>query len=87
MGLKKTWNLLDDTQGHQEEEEKADRGDDLYHCIVKVLPAELFAVLGDLVDDRIGLDHPADQDTGGDGEDGHQDVVADVVEDVQDLRR
>jgi hypothetical protein len=24
MVLKKTWNLLDDTQGHQEEEEKAD---------------------------------------------------------------
>ena len=40
---------------------------------------------GDFVDDGLGLDNPADKDTGGNGGHRHQNVVAQIVQNIQDL--
>ena len=50
-----------------------------------MLSKEPFAVLGRLVDDCLGLDEPADKDTGADREDRHQDIVRQIIEDIEDL--
>ena len=46
---------------------------------------EADATQGDFIKDSLGLHDPADQDAGGNGNHGHQDIVADVVHDIQNL--
>ena len=82
------WKRCSDIQNprRSKEQNKHDhRHDVLDHDAVEVLEAEPPAAVLDFLDDPVGADHPADQDRGQHGDEGHHEAVADVVHQVQEL--
>ena len=77
--------LLDNSNTCQKNDEEQDWCNELNHYNIKCLANELFTVEGDFVDCSLWLSNPADEDTSKKSNDWHEDVVAQVVEDVEDL--
>ena len=69
----------------QKENEHDHRHDILDHDPVETLQAESPAAVLHFLDDPVGADHPADQDGGQHGNEGHHEAVADVVHKIQKL--
>ena len=76
---------LEQAQTCKKDYEKENRRNDLYHDDIKSLADEALSVAGNLVDCSFWLGNPADVDTGKEAYDWHEDVVAQIVEDVQNL--
>lgn len=76
---------FDQTQSLQQQDGQHHGGNELYHDHIQLLAAELVAAQGYLINDGFGFDDPANEDTGGDGHNGHQNVVAQIVQDIQNL--
>ena len=85
-----TWKsslLSKDPSGLQKQHQHHYRGNIADHHPVELLAAEGLAVALHLVNDVIRRHDPADQDGGQQGNERHHNTVADVVHDIQQLRR
>ncbi len=69
----------------QKEQEKHDGSNNLDHNGIESLAAELETAESDLVNNGLGLDDPANKDAACDCNNRHKDVVADIVENVENL--
>ena len=69
----------------QQDDEQQDWRDELDHCNVKPFAGEFFAVEGDFIECGLRLGNPANQNTGEQADNRHEEVVACVVEDVENL--
>ena len=76
---------LDNSNTCQKNYEEQDWCNELNHYNIKSLANELFTVEGNFIDCSFWLSNPADEDTSKKTNDWHKDVVAQVVEDVEDL--
>ena len=76
---------IQDAGRGKEQDEHDDRYDVLDHDPVEALEAELAAAVLDFFDDPVRTDHPADQDRGQHGDEGHHETVADIVHQIQEL--
>ena len=76
---------FDDTQRLQQEQRQQHRSYELDHDHIQLFSAEFAAAQCDLIGDHLRLHDPADEDTGRNGNHGHQHIVADVVQNIQDL--
>jgi len=82
--------MLDKSEGKnakslQKEQEEHNGSNNLYHNGIETLATELQTAESNFFDDGLGLDDPANKDAAGDSNNRHKDVVADIVENVENL--
>ena len=76
----------EDSGGLQEEDSHHDRGDEPYHKAVKLFAGKSMAACFHLIHNPLRLQHPAHEDAGQQGDEGHQEAVADIIHQIKKLR-
>ena len=78
-------NQICESGGYKKQDQHYDRHDIADHETVQTGAPEGFSVSFHFTDDPVRSDHPADQNTGQEGDERHQEAVAEIVHNIEQL--